>query len=168
MHTSETKERLSGPGGVNLTERVRIARSVEDVFDFWRDLQNLPRFMTYLDRVETHNDGTSHWVVKGPAGVTLEWDAKIINEQRPYLLAWQSIEGSDVVTAGSVKFEPVGSDATEIEVRLQYDPPAHKIGAAAAALVGAAPSSVVRDDLRRLKQLLELGGRDRSVTEDGR
>jgi len=155
---TETQERLSGSKGVLVCEGVRIERAAEDIFDFWRDLPNLPRFMAYVDRIDLLGDGKSHWVIKGPAGVTLEWNAQIINEQRPRLLAWESIGTSDVVSAGSVKFTPLGVDATDVEVRLQYDPPAGKIGAALAAIVGAAPSKVLRDDLHRLKQLLESDG----------
>lgn len=150
-----TKERLSGPRGVNVTEGVRIDRPVEDVFDFWRDLPNLPRFMEYVDRVDLRGNGVSHWVIKGPSGITLEWDAHIINEQRPRLLAWESIGTPDVVSAGSVKFTSLGADATDVEVRLQYDPPAGKVGAGLAAVAGLSPAKVLREDLHRLKQLLE-------------
>ena len=156
--TTETQERLSGSKGVRLCEGIRIERPAEDVFDFWRDLPNLPRFMQYVEHIDLLGDGKSHWAVKGPGGVKLEWDAQIINEQRPRLLAWESIGASDVVSAGSVKFTPLGPDATDLEVRLQYDPPAGKVGAALAAIVGAAPSKVLRDDLNRLKQLLESDG----------
>ena len=159
MANRSTREHLAGPRGINLKEGIRIERPVEDVFDFWRDLPNLPRFMSYVDRIDLRGDGVSHWVIKGPAGVTLEWDARLINEQRPHLLAWESIGDPDVFSAGSVKFTPLSVDATDVEVRLQYDPPAGKLGAGLAAITGNAPSGVLRDDLRRLKQLLESDGR---------
>ena len=153
--TYATKERLSGSHGVNISEGIRIERAVEDVFDFWRDLPNLPRFMEYVDRIDLRGNGRSHWTIKGPGGVTLEWDAQIINEQRPHLLAWESVGTPDVVSAGSAKFTPLSADATDVEVRLQYDPPAGKVGAGMAAIVGLSPAKVLRDDLHRLKQLLE-------------
>ena len=153
-----TKERLAGSGGVRMSEGIRIERPVEDVFDFWRNLSNLPRFMTYVDRIDVINrgvDGQSHWVVKGPGGITLEWDAQIINEHRPSLIAWKSIGSADVASAGSVKFTPLGAESTDVEVTLQYDPPAGKVGAGMAAVVGLSPEKVLREDLVRLKQLLE-------------
>lgn len=167
MANRATREHLSGAGGINISEGIRIERPAEDIFDFWRDLPNLPRFMSYVDRVDLRGDGVSHWVIKGPAGVTLEWDARIINEQRPHLLAWESIGNPDVFSAGSVKFTPMGADSTEVEVRLQYDPPAGKVGAGLAAITGNAPASVLRDDLRRLKQLLESDSwRNRTAQAD--
>jgi uncharacterized membrane protein len=158
MANRSTKEHLGGSHGINISEGIRIERAAEDIFDFWRDLPNLPRFMSYVDRIDLRGDGISHWVIKGPAGVTLEWDARLINEQRPRLIAWESIGDPDVVSAGSVKFTALGSETTDVEVRLQYDPPAGKLGAGLAALTGHSPSSVLRDDLRRLKQLLESDG----------
>ena len=153
-----TKERLSGSRGIKISEGVRIERPAEDVFDFWRDLPNLPRFMAYVDRIDLLGDGMSHWVIKGPGGAKLEWDARIINEQRPRLLAWESIGAADVASAGSVKFTALSADATHVEVRLQYDPPAGKIGAGMATIVGLSPAKVLREDLHRLKQLLESDG----------
>jgi uncharacterized membrane protein len=149
-----TKQRLSGSRGIRVSEGIQIERAIEDVFDFWRDLPNLPRFMEYVHRVDLRGDGLSHWVIKA-GGVTLEWDARIINEQRPRLLAWESIGKPDVVSAGSVKFTPLGADSTDVEVRLQYDPPAGKAGAGLAAIVGLSPASALREDLARLKRLLE-------------
>ena len=141
--------------GLRIAEGIRIDRAVEDVFDFWRDVTNLPRFMAYVDSVESHGDGTSHWVIKGPGGVTLEWDAHLVNEQRPRLIAWESVGSPDVFSAGSVKFTPLSADATDVEVRVQYDPPTIKAGAELAAIMGLSPAAVLREDLRRLKQLLE-------------
>ena len=155
MANRSTREHLSGSHGINVEEGIRIERPAEDVFDFWRDLANLPRFMSYVDHIDQRGDGTSHWVIKAPAGITLEWDARMINEQRPRLIAWESIGDPDVFSAGSVKFTALGAEATDVEVRLQYEPPAGKLGAGLAALSGHSPSGVLRNDLRRLKQLLE-------------
>ena len=138
-----------------MSEGIRVERPAEDVFDFWRELSNLPRFMTYVERVDQRTDGISHWVIKGPGGVTLEWDARVINEERPTLLAWESIGSPDVASAGSVKFTSLGPESTDVEVTLQYDPPAGKVGAGMAAIVGLSPEKILREDLLRLKQLLE-------------
>jgi len=153
-----TKTALRGNRGIHLREAVRLEVPVEDVYRFWRQLDNLPRFMSHLYRVSEGPDKRSHWVAAGPAGLAVEWDAEIINEERDKLLAWRSLPGSDVVTAGSVKFDRVRDGrSTQVSVHLQYAPPAGKVGALVATLFSRNPSQTVREDLRRFKQLLEAG-----------
>ena len=153
---SDTRSRLGGAAGIMVEESVTIRRPLAEVFAFWRRLENLPRFMQHLVSVSEHPDGTSHWVAKGPAGMQVEWDARIINELPNNLLAWQSLTGATVATAGSVHFTETRLGTT-VRTRFQYDPPAGKLGAAAAALLGDDPAQSVREDLRRLKVVLEKG-----------
>jgi uncharacterized membrane protein len=158
LQSESTKTALGGDRGVHLRESVRLEVPVADVYRFWRRLDNLPRFMTHLNRVTERADGTSHWVADGPAGLTVEWDAEVINEIENKLLAWRSLPGSDVVTAGSVTFAEVrGGRSTQVSVNLQYAPPAGKTGAFMAWLFGREPSQTVREDLRHFKQFLEAG-----------
>jgi uncharacterized membrane protein len=154
----DTREALSGSGGLLVRESVRVGRTVDEMFAFWRRLGNLPRFMRHLESVTDLGGGRSHWVAKGPAGMLIEWDAEIINEVENKVIGWRSLPGSDIVTAGSVNFKSVRNGAEcEIAVSLQYDPPAGKAGAAIAALLGREPSQTIREDLRHFKQLLEAG-----------
>ncbi len=152
----DTRAALGGPGGLSLQQRVIIARPPAEVFAFWRDLENLPRFVSGLERVERLEDDVTRWTFRGPAGVPLQWEAQIINEIEPDLIAWQSLPGADVVSAGSVHFKPTRG-GTELMVHLQYDPPGGKIGAAVSWMAGHAPAAELRGDLQRLKQLLEGG-----------
>ena len=153
-----TKNALSGNRGVHVRESIRLEVPVADVYRFWRRLDNLPQFMKHLDRVTETSDGKSHWITSGPAGLAVEWDAEIINEIENKLLAWRSLPGSDVVTAGSVSFDSVrGGQSTQVSVNLQYAPPAGKAGALVASLFGREPSQTVREDLRQFRQLLEAG-----------
>ena len=154
---SDTRERLGGSAGVIVEEAVTIGRAVSDVYRFWRRLENLPRFMHHLESVTVNPDGTSRWVVKGPAGIPVTWDARVINEVEDSVIGWQSLEGSMVATAGSVNFARSGSDSTTVRVRFQYDPPAGKLGARVAEFLGEDPAATVREDLDRLKELLEQG-----------
>jgi len=151
----DTRNALSGARGVNVDERITIARRPEEVFEFWRDLANLPRFLSHLERIDVIDGRRSHWVVQGPAGMHVEWDAELINEIRPDLLAWRSLPGADVASAGSVQFRPLGPTETELRVRMQYAPPAGRAGAAVARWMGDSPESMLRTDLRRLKDILE-------------
>jgi uncharacterized membrane protein len=156
--TNGTRAALGGDRGFHVRESVRLEVPVADAYRFWRCLDTLPQFMTHLNRVTTMGDGRSHWEAAGPAGLTVEWDAEIINEVENEVLAWRSLPGSDVVTAGSVRFGAVrGGRSTQVSVHLQYAPPAGKAGALVASLFGREPSQTIREDLRHLKHVLEAG-----------
>lgn len=107
--------------------------------------------------VERRDGARSHWRVRSLAGKTFEWDAEIINDVPDELLAWRSLEGADLDHAGSVHFQPVSGNATLVKVILEYRPPAGRLGAQIARLFGQEPGQVLGSDLRRLKQLLEIG-----------
>jgi uncharacterized membrane protein len=137
---------------------VVIRRPREELYRFWRNLENLPRVMSHLERVRVLSPERSHWTAKAPAGRAVEWDAVIINEIENELIAWKSVEDADVPNAGSVHFAdaPRGR-GTEVTVVLEYEPPAGGLGAAVAKLFGEEPDVQVRDDLRRFKQTMESG-----------
>jgi len=154
----DTREALGGDHGVHVREAVRLELPIHQVYSFWRRFENLPRFMRYLDSVREDAADRSHWVAIGPGGIRVEWDAELINEVEDKLIAWRSLPGSDVTTAGSVNFDSVrGGRETQVTVNLQYAPPAGKTGAWVATLFGREPSQTIREDLRRLKQILEAG-----------
>jgi uncharacterized membrane protein len=154
----ETREALSGPRGINLRESIRLECPVEEVYGFWRRFENLPTFMENIVSVTDLGGGRSHWVARGPADVPVEWDAEIINEIPNKVIGWKSLPGGDVVSAGSVNFDTARGDrSTQLTVSLQYAPPAGKLGSFVASLFGREPSQTIREDLRRLKQLLEAG-----------
>lgn len=143
---------------MHVRESIHVDVPVAEVYRFWRRLENLPRVMSHLQRVTEGPHGASHWVASGPAGLTVEWDADIINDVENEVIGWQSRPGADVVTAGSVRFTADrGGLGTHVSVHLQYAPPGGRAGAALAALVGREPSRTIREDLRRLKQVLEAG-----------
>jgi uncharacterized membrane protein len=153
-----TRAALGGKRGVHVRESVRLEKPIDEVYRFWRHLENLPRFTNYLDEVIDRGNGRSHWVAKGPAGTRVEWDAEIINEEENKLIGWQSLPGGDVVTAGSVNFDTARNGrSTQVSVHFQYAPPAGRAGSLIAMVFGREPSQTVREDLRRLKQLLEAG-----------
>lgn len=145
--------------GVRVDEAITINRPRHEVYAFWRNLENLAEFMEHVESVRvTPETGKSHWVAKGPAGRRMEWDAEVINEIPNELLAWRSLEGSDVQNAGSVHFTDAGGGrGTEVRVSLQYNPPGGTVGAFVAKLFGEEPSTQISDDLKRLKTRLEAG-----------
>ncbi|MGH7509156.1 MAG: SRPBCC family protein [Gemmatimonadales bacterium] len=142
--------------GIKVERSVVINRPVLEVYRFWRNFENLPRFMDHLESVTVVDENLSHWVAKGPAGTRVEWDAVIHNEIDDELIAWRTLPGSEVNSAGSVHFTPTpAGNGTEVRVVLSYDPPAGRLGAGVARLLGEEPSRQVEDDLRRLKQVLD-------------
>jgi uncharacterized membrane protein len=153
---SDTRRQLGGSAGIHVEEAVSINKPVSDVYRFWRNFENLPTFMKHLESVSLREEGISHWVASGPAGMKVEWDARIINEIENKLIGWQSLEGSMVSTAGSVNFRDTDR-GTDVRVHLQYNPPAGKAGAAVARLFGEEPHLQIHEDLRRFKQLMETG-----------
>ena len=159
---SNTKAALSGPRGIHVHESVTINRPATELFRFWRDFTNLPRFMEHLDDVRMLSSTRSLWTAKAPAGMRVKWEADVINEIEGELIGWQSTENADVATAGSVRFVPTQVGGTEIVVHLQYEPPAGKLGSFVASLFGEEPSQQIRADLRRLKAMLETGDVPRS------
>lgn len=143
--------------GVRVEKSVRIQTTPDRVYRYWRNFENLPRFMNHLETVEVRDDKRSHWTAKGPAGSKVDWEAEIINEIPNELIGWRSIDNSQIDNAGSVHFNGVPGGGTEVKVILRYDPPAGKLGATVSRLLGEDPAKNVEEDLNRLKTLLETG-----------
>jgi uncharacterized membrane protein len=151
-------EQAALPGGVSVTEVINVNKSPEEVYRFWRNLENLPRFMAHLETVESTGDRRSRWVARAIAGKKVEWEAEILEDRPGQLLSWRSIEGADVPNRGSVRFLPAtGGRGTIVRVELAYDPPGGKLAATIAKLFGKEPGQQVKGDLRRFKQVLETG-----------
>ncbi|GII05721.1 hypothetical protein Pta02_77290 [Planobispora takensis] len=136
---------------------ITVDRPREEVYRFWHEFENLPRFMIHLESVETIGDGLSHWRAAGPAGTSVAWDAEVVEDRPGELIAWCAVGGS-VDAGGRVRFaDAPGGRGTEVRVELSYHPPGGKVGLAVAKLAGEHPEQQVRDDLRRLKQIMEVG-----------
>jgi uncharacterized membrane protein len=144
--------------GIKIEKSVTINKSPQELYQFWRNFENLPRFMNHLESVTVLDNDLSHWVVKAPVGMNVEWDAQIINEKENEMIAWRSLEGATIPNAGSVHFKtaPEGR-GTILKVEINYDAPGGSVTAAIAKLFGGEPGQQVQEDLRRLKQILETG-----------
>src|SRR5262245_28645099 len=154
----DTRHALAGPRGVNVEDSVTINASPEELYVFWRNFELLPRFMDHLVEVRQINARRSRWVAKAPAGRTVGWEAEIINEIPGELIGWRTLPGADAVSAGSVHFAAApGGRGCEVRVRLQYDPPAGRIGATIAWMLGHDPGRAIHQDLQHFKQLMEAG-----------
>lgn len=135
-----------------------INKDRDELYRFWRDLENLPRFMNQIESVHRSGERESHWVARGPAGVRLEWDAETVDDRPGERISWRSLPGSRVESRGTVEFEEAPSgQGTEVRLRMEYRPPAGVAGALAAKLIGQEPEQQMREDLRRFKRLMETG-----------
>jgi uncharacterized membrane protein len=155
--TAENTAIAAGHGS-RVEHAITVMKPVADVYRYWRDFEHLPTFMAHVEDVDTTTDGKSHWVARGPLGLRVEWDAEIVTDKPNEVIAWRSLDGADVDTAGSVHFKelPHGR-GTEVRVELKYDPPGGRVGSALAKLFGKAPDQQIRADMRRFKELLETG-----------
>ncbi|MEV6984413.1 SRPBCC family protein [Sphaerisporangium sp. NPDC051017] len=163
MRANRSKPGAGPEATTNLRAAVTVNRPRREAYEFWRTLENLPRFMIHLESVESIGGGYSHWQVRGPAHKVIEWDAEIIEDREDQLIAWRSIEGATVRNSGWVRFtDAPGGRGTEVRVRIDYEARAGRLGLAFARLLGEHPEQQVRDDLRRFKQVIETGEVTRS------
>jgi uncharacterized membrane protein len=146
------------PGPLKLEASVTVRRTPQEVYDFWRDFENLPSFMSHLQAVSVDGEGRSTWTAKAPIRRSVTWQAELTGDEAGRRISWKSLPGADVDNSGTVHFaETPDATGTEIRVVLHYDVPGGAVGRAVARLWGQEPSQQVRDDLRRLKAIMETG-----------
>jgi uncharacterized membrane protein len=147
-----------GNHGIHAKASCIVNATPEEVYQFWRNFENLPRFMRHVDSVTELGDGRSHWKVKGPAGAEVEWDATIVADVPNEVITWRTTENADVDHAGAVRFErAAGGRGTIVKVNIEYNPIGGVLGATVAKLFGEEPEQQLDDDLRRFKQVIEVG-----------
>lgn len=154
------EEGRRGNLGVKVEREMSIEEPAEKLYRFWRDFRNLPIIMPNVESVTPQSDTRSHWVVKGPMGAMLEWDAEIINDKPNEVIAWRT-EGARIDSAGSVRFEPRSDGSTLVRVSLQYNPPGGEVAHMIASLFGEDPGVRIEEDLTRLREAMELAHQDR-------
>lgn len=150
-----------GNKGIQVQRSVTVNLPREKLYRIWRNFENLPRFMTHLQRVDVHDENGrkhSHWVAKAPLDREVSWDAEVTDERENEYIAWQSLPGSMIQSEGNVQFSDApGGRGTVVTVSMRYNPPAGSMGAALAKLFGEEPGQQLNDDLRHFKQMMETG-----------
>jgi uncharacterized membrane protein len=150
IHTSGT--------GLRMEKVVTVNRKPHEVYDFWHNLENLPRFMKHLESVQVTGERSSHWVARGPGGMTAQWDAEMMDDYPGQQISWHSVGQATLPNRGSVEFkEAPGGRGTEVRVVVDYYPPGGMAGRGAAKLAHAITAQQLEEDLKRLKQILEAG-----------
>ena len=158
-HVDDAPARLAkqGDGAKNTVGRaVTINRPARELYAYWRDFSNLATFMENIASIEVIDRTRSHWVVKAPAGQTVEWDAIVTDDREGEAISWRS-ENADVTNGGTVEFRDAGERGTVVSATIHYDPPAGIIGKVIAKMFQRDPAIEMRRDLRRFKQLMETG-----------
>jgi uncharacterized membrane protein len=165
LYTSQKFSRTNGAAvearrehGARVREAVTVNCQVEDAYRFWRDFQNLPRFMSHVASVRVVDPNRLHWTAEGPAGLKFEWDVEIVEDRSNQLIAWRALPGGDVDGTGSVQFRPApGQRGTEVIMDLAYQPPGGGLVARLAKLLDKALEVQMQRDLRSFKQIIEVG-----------
>jgi uncharacterized membrane protein len=157
----EAEDGKRGNLGVKVERAMAFNEAPEKLYAFWHDFRNLPTIMPNVESVSVYPDGRSHWVVRGPAGTSMEWDAEVINDKPNELIAWRTVPGARVEHAGSVRFEPQPGGGTLVRVSLQYSPPGGELAHLVSAVFGADPGERIQEDLERLKEALGRANEDR-------
>ena len=152
-----TASLIEDRGDMLIGRSVTINRSLSELFAYWRDFSNLATFMENVERIDVIDEKRSHWVVKAPAGKTVEWDATVTEEALDSFIAWSSAEGADVPNSGRIDFKDAGARGTVVTATILYDPPGGAIGKLIAKMFQREPAIQARRDLRRFKQLMETG-----------
>lgn len=147
----------TGPRAVELKKTITVRAPLDDVFDLWMNMESFPRFMSHLREVKKVGEGRYRWVATGPLGVPVSWDAEVTKLIPGKALAWESIDGATVKSAGSVHFEPNPDGSTRLDIRMSYTPPAGAVGHVIAAIFGVDPKRAMDEDLVRLQSILERG-----------
>jgi uncharacterized membrane protein len=143
---------------IKVEKTVTINKPAEELYHFWHDFENLPRFMKHLKSVKVYNEKRSHWIANAPLGNSVEWDADILEDRANEFISWASVEGADVDNSGFIRFKKAPGDrGTEVKVVMEYNVPGGVLTAAVAKLFGEEPEQQIGDDLRRFKMLMEAG-----------
>jgi uncharacterized membrane protein len=149
---------VAEPNGLRVKKSMTVNRSPDELYAFWRDLENLPRFMKHVRSVQRHGNGRSHWVVAGPRGTVFKWDAQITVDRPNQMIAWQTVPGSSVDHRGYVKFVPApGKRGTEVHVAMEYQPPGGEAGKLLGSLLGGITEQEIQEQIRNFKSIMEAG-----------
>lgn len=144
--------------GIKLKKSVTIDRPPDQLYNYWRNLESIPKLFDNLLSVDVIDEKHSHWKLNVPGGVVLEWDAEITIDRENEMIGWHTMDGADIANAGYVRFlRATGGRGTVVRVALQYNPPAGKLGASLATVVGKRPGAVIEEALRKFKQFMETG-----------
>jgi uncharacterized membrane protein len=150
------------------TQSIIVKGDLATIYGLWANFENFPHFMEHITSVTKTGERSSHWVMEGPLGFKLEWDAETTRLDPHQRIAWNSRDQGDITTSGQVTFKELPQGETEVTVTLQYDPPLGALGEVAATLLDDPEGKLVAD-LRRFKQFAErqTSAQQRAISNPG-
>lgn len=149
---------VAEPNGLRVKKSMTINRPPEELYEYWRSLENLPIFMTHVRSVQRHGAGRSHWVVAGPRGTVIKFDAQITVDRPNEMIGWQTLPGAAVHHRGYVKFVPAPAGrGTEVHVAMEYEPPGGEAGKLLGNLLGGVTEQQIQEQIRNFKRIMETG-----------
>jgi uncharacterized membrane protein len=155
---SFTLPEKSGDGALPLVAVVTVNKSIEEVYDFWKNPQNFSRFMGQIESVRPINARRSHWKINAPPGLAIEWDADVVSDTPNEMISWQSVDSAAIDNTGSVRFRPAaGNRGTEVVLEMDFKPRGGELGQKLAKFFMTIPKTQLMNDLRRFKQIIEAG-----------
>lgn len=154
-HTNADQAGVDQAKAISVEQTITVDQPVAEVFRFWGNFENLPKFMHYLNSVKMFQNGTSHWEAKAPLGLSISWDAEIADAKLNEYIAWRSLPNSTLPNQGRVEFNALSDEQTEVRVQLDYQPPAGAVGEAVAKLFGNDPQKAIAEDLERFRKVIE-------------
>ena len=143
-----------GDKPVFIRQSVLINRNKEEIYEFWRDLKNLPRIMRHIKSVDLRDDETSHWEAE-LGGIAVSWDAEIVYDAANWRISWNSLPESEIYNSGRVDFEYAGDEYTRLHVLIAYEPKLGKLGYSLAKALNPVFEEEIREDIIRMKDLFE-------------
>lgn len=142
---------------VSVSAAVTVNRPPAELYAFWRDFRNAPRYMDRISRVEVHDELRSRWTATGPMGRSWQWESEVTEDRPGELIAWESLPGAELPNRGWVHFLPARDGQTEVRYFVEFDPPAGLVGQAIARVFHEVPEEMAKGDLRRFRALMEAG-----------
>jgi uncharacterized membrane protein len=159
VYSAFHKSRLPDPvKNINVRTVITVNKARNEVYAFWRNLENLPLFMKHLKTVQNMDNGRSHWEadIPGLPG-PVSWDAEIVKEEEGMLLGWNSLPGATIDNAGKVAFSDAGENGTEVRIVITYRAPLGPAGEGIARLLNPLFKTMIKEDLRNFRSYMESG-----------
>lgn len=154
----QAQEAMGINQAIKVEKTVTISKPADELYRFWHNFENLPRFMKHLKSVKVYSDKGSHWIANAPLGGSVEWDAEIIEDRENEFISWASVEGADIDNSGFIRFKKAPGDrGTEVKIVLEYNPPGGALASVFAKIFGEEPEQQIGDELHRFKMLMEAG-----------
>jgi len=156
IYSARSVRGLATGTDIRVRTHVVVSRPREEVYAFWRRLENLPLFMKHLENIDELDARTSAWKLKIPGGMgDIRWEAKIVKEEKDTALSWHSVSGAAIRNTGKINFSDTPGKGTRVDVMIAYGIPPGAIGQRLARLLTPAFGNKVEQDIHHFREYME-------------